>query len=92
MRYADEEVAAYLGGDHYEVLLRIERVLRADANVRPDLVRPRIPRRNEDCISRRRTQLVERRARELPTWQGVALLEGEITQVGELVRPMYLRE
>ncbi len=37
--------------DHDEVLLRVERMLRPDVDVPDHLVRPRVPRRNEDRVT-----------------------------------------
>lgn len=68
----------------YEVLLRVERVLRADVGVREDLMRHRVPGGDQDLVVPGVVQLPERRAGELAASERRTLFEREIVQVERL--------
>jgi len=86
-----DNLIADLIDHHDEVFLWIQRVFGTDVDVREDLVRPRVPRRDQDGIVLCRTQLAERCTCELAIPQGIALFEDEVAQVEQFVGAMHLR-
>ncbi len=71
------EAAADLVHANYEIFLGVQRVIRADVEVAPPLVRARVPGRDQDCVVFSLVELAERRRRQVAVRDGAALFEVE---------------